>query len=69
MHRWELVEVIVVEDVGDEGEEVPEEGNYEEKLATVNIGPRAHEQTEQDGRQRDWKVGFMFFEVDKFTLS
>jgi hypothetical protein len=53
MHRGELVEVVVVEDVGDEGEEVPEEGNDEEKLATVNVGPCAHEQAEQDGRQRD----------------
>jgi hypothetical protein len=53
MHRGELVEVVVVEDVGDEGEEVPEEGNDQEKLATVNVGPRAHEQAEQDGRQRD----------------
>ena len=59
----ELVEEVVVDDVGHEGEEVAEERNDEEKLPAVDVGPGADEKTEENWRQSDWneRLGLTHF--------
>lgn len=51
MQGGQLVEEVLVDAVGNEGEDVADEGNDEEQLPAVDVWPGADEQAEENRRQ------------------
>ena len=49
----QLIEEVVVDDVGEEGEDVSDEGQHQERLPPVVVGPGAGEEAEEDGGDAD----------------